>query len=59
MTDCGLVCVPGAPLATADCTGCWPRVETCAGMEYSCDWFGRTCAEAEAGLMAVVVVVVE
>jgi hypothetical protein len=62
MTDCGLVCVPGAPgtaLATVGCTGCWPRVDTCAGMEYSCDWFGRTCTEAEADLIAVVAVVVE
>ena len=62
MTDCGLVGVPGAPetaLATAGCTGCWPRVDICTGMGYSCDWFGRTCPEAEAGFIAVTTVVVE
>jgi hypothetical protein len=62
MTDCGLICVSGAAgtaLATAGCTGCWPRVGTCTGMGYSCDWFGRTGAEVEAGLIALVAVVVE
>ena len=60
MTDCGLVCVPGAPgTALASCTGCWPRVDTCTGMGYSCDWFGRGGAEAEASLVAAVAVLVK
>jgi len=55
MTNCGLVCVPGTPGTALATAGCWLRVDACAGMEYSCDWLVRTCAEAEGGLIAVAV----